>query len=92
MKKILATVSLVLLLALAALAANYRAVHARGTGTDADQSRADQQAHDNATENLNNACSSGRWYQAPQVTSNECHMSGIGSVTCTVEMVGSCED
>ena len=90
MKKILATVSLVLLLALAALAAD-RLVHVRGTGTEMDQGRADTEAMDAATQNFQAACPRGA-IPAPQVTSNECHPSGIGSVTCTVEITGNCQE
>jgi hypothetical protein len=86
------TILAVLILAAAAMAANYREVHGRGSGTDMDESRAHSQAMDEAKDNLQNACRSGRWYQAPQVTKDECHPSGIGSVTCTVEISGSCED
>jgi hypothetical protein len=88
MKKILT----VLILAVAALAASSRYVHGRGSATDMDQSRAHSEAMDQAKENIQNACPSGRLIPAPQVTQNECHPSGPGMVTCIVEISGSCED
>jgi hypothetical protein len=90
MNKILATVSLLLVLALAALAAD-RMVHARGTATDMDQGRADTEAREAATENFQNVCPKGA-IPAPQVTNNECHPSGVGSFTCTVEITGNCQE
>jgi hypothetical protein len=90
MKKILAAVSLLLVAAVAALAAD-RMVHVRGTGTDMDQGRADAEAQAAATENFQNACPKGA-IPAPQVTSNECHPSGVGSFTCTVEITGNCQE
>jgi len=90
MNKILPTVSLLLVLAVAALAAD-RMVSVRGTATDMDQGRADAEARDAAAQNFQNACPRGA-VPAPQVTSNECHPSGVGSVTCTVEITGNCQE
>jgi hypothetical protein len=90
MNKILATVSLLLVLALAALAAD-RMVVARGTATDMDQGSANAEARKAATENFQNACPKGA-IPASQVTNNECHSLGIGSFTCTVEITGNCQE
>jgi hypothetical protein len=86
----LCVVSLILMMVLAGFAEGYRYVRGRGVGTDESVDRAHSEALENAQANLQNACPSGRWYQE-QVTSNECHPSGIGSFTCTVEITGACE-
>lgn len=78
------------LLAVGAFASE-RYVHGRGSATDMDESRAHAEALDQAKDNLENACPSGRFVTAPQVTSNECHMAGPGSVTCTVVITATCE-
>jgi hypothetical protein len=86
------TFLVVLILSVAALAASSRYVHGRGSATDMDQSRAQFEAMDQAKENIQNACPSGRLIPAPQVTENECRPSGPGVVTCTVVISASCED
>ena len=82
----------VLILAVAALAASSRYVHGRGSATDMDQSRAHSEAMDQAKDNIQNACPSGRLIPAPQVTQDECRPAGPGAVTCVVMISGTCED
>ncbi len=82
------TLFAVLLLGLAA-SASERYVHGRGSATDADQSRARSEALEQAKDNLQNACSNGH-ILSPQVTTDDCHMAGPGSVTCTVVITATC--
>ena len=85
--------TIVAVLFLVALAfASTRYVHGRGSATDMDQSRARSEAMDEAKDNLQNACPSGRFVTAPQVTTNECHMAGPGTATCTIVITAACED
>lgn len=86
------TILAILILAGAAMADGSRPVDGKGTASDGDQSRARSEAMDQAKDNIQNACPSGRLIPAPQVTKNECRASGPGMVTCTVEISGTCED
>lgn len=89
MRKLVLAVSI---FSVAALAASSRYVHGRGSATDMDQSRAHSEAMDQAKDNIQNTCPSGRLIPAPQVTQDECHPAGPGAVTCVVVISGTCED
>jgi hypothetical protein len=83
------TVALLVLVTLAF--ASTRPVQGRGSATDVDHERARSEAMEQATDNLRNACPSGRFFAAPQVTTDECHMAGPGSETCIVVITAACE-
>ena len=80
----------VLVLTAVAFAAE-RYVSGRGSATDLDQGRARAEAMEQAKENLENACSNGRIVTLPEVTTDDCHMAGPGSVTCVVEITATCD-